>query len=91
MENDMSELRSVWQRFFGRRGSSSLNQRQQTVMRYIVGRMGEDVPLQEVLEEEYVRRNCSRADLERIISSPQFVEAARKHFGESFRSDDLRL
>jgi hypothetical protein len=87
----MSEQRSFWQRLFGGGRSSSLNQRQETALRYIVGRMGEDVPLQEVLEEEYVRRNCSRADLDRIINSPQFIEAARKHLGESFRSEDLRL
>ena len=88
----MSEQqRSFWQRLFGGGRSSSLNQRQETALRYIVGRMGEDVPLQEVLKEEYVRRNCSQADLERIISSPQFIEAARKQFGESLRSEDLRL
>jgi hypothetical protein len=90
-EIEMSEQRSFWQRLFGGRGGSSLNQRQERVLRYIIGRMGEDAPLQEVLEEEYVRRNCSQADLEQIISSPQFIEAARKRFGESFRSEDLRL
>ncbi len=87
----MSEQRSFWQRVFGRRGSSSLNQRQQKVLHYIIARMGEDTPLQEVLKEEYVRRNCSQAELERIISSPEFIEAARKNLGESFRSEDLRL
>jgi hypothetical protein len=87
----MSEQRSFWQRVFGRRGSSSLNQRQQKVLHYIIARMGEDAPLQEVLKEEYVRRNCSQAELERIISSPEFIEAARKNLGESFRSEDLRL
>jgi len=87
----MSEQRSFWQRLFSGGQRSSLNQRQETALRYIVGRMGEDIPLQEVLNEEYVRRNCSRADLDRIINSPQFIEAARKHFGERFRSEDLRL
>ncbi len=87
----MSEQRSFWQRVFGRRGSSSLNQRQQRVLHYIIARMGEGAPLQEVLREEYVRRNCSQAELERIISSPEFIEAARKNLGESFRSEDLRL
>jgi hypothetical protein len=88
---EMSEQRSFWQRIFGRRGSSSLNQRQERVLNYIIGRMGEDARLQEVLKEEFVRRYCSQAELERIISSPQFIEAARKHFGESFRSEELRL
>jgi hypothetical protein len=87
----MSEQRSFWQRIFGRRGSSSLNPRQQRVLHYIIDRMGVDAPLQEVLKEEFVRRNCSQAELERIISSPEFIEAARKNVGESFRSEDLRL
>ncbi len=87
----MGEQRSFWQRLFGGGRDSSLSQRQETTLHYIVGRMGEDVPLQEVLKEEYVRRNCSQADLERIINSPQFIEAARRHFGESYRSEDLRL
>jgi hypothetical protein len=58
---------------------------------YVIARIGEDALLQEVLKEEYVRRNCSQAKLDRIISSPQFIEAARKNLGESFRSEDLRF
>jgi hypothetical protein len=50
------------------------------------------VPLQEVLQEQYVRRHCSRAEVEQIISSPEFVEAARERLGESFReSEEFRL
>ncbi len=86
----MSEQRSVWQRFFGKRGSSSLNQRQQRVLRYIIERMGKDAPLQEVLKEEYVQRNCSRSELEQILRSPEFIGAAREQLGESFSSDEFK-
>ncbi len=89
----MSERRSFWQRLFGRTtGTSSLSQRQQKVLHYIIGRIDEDVPLQEVLQEQYVRRHCSRAEVEQIISTPEFVEAARERLGEAFReSEEFRL
>jgi carbamoylphosphate synthase large subunit len=86
----MSEQPSFWRRFFGRRGSSSLTQRQEKVLQYILQRMGQNVPLQEVLQEEYVRRNTSQAEVERIVASPEFIEAARLQMGESFRSDELK-
>ena len=87
----MTEQPSFWQRFFGRGGTSSLNQRQEKVLRYIVGRMKEGAPLQEVLQEEYVRRNTSRSELEQIVRSPELIGAAREQLGESFRSDEFKL
>ena len=87
----MGERRSFWQRFFGRTGTSSLSQRQKRVLLYIIGRMDENVPLQQALQEEYVRRTCSRAEVEQIISSPEFIGAARERLGESFRSDEFKL
>jgi hypothetical protein len=88
----MSEQqRSFWQRLFGRAGSSSLSARQQKVSDYILARMENDVPLKEVLREDYVRRNCSQAEVERIVSTPEFIETARERLGESFRSEEFRL
>lgn len=87
----MGEQRSFWQRLFGGGGSASLSQRQQKVLGYMIGRLDKDVPLQEVLKEDYVRRNCSQQEVEQIVSSPEFVQAARERLGESFRSEDLRL
>jgi hypothetical protein len=90
-ERAMEERRSFWQRFFGGRGGSSLSQRQQKVLEYIIQRIGQDVPLQEIVQEEYVRRNSSRAEVERIVASPEFIEAARRQLGDSFRSDEFKL
>ena len=88
----MSERRSFWQRLFGRTRTSSLSQRQQKVLHYIIGRIDDNVPFQEVLKEQYVRRHCSRAEVEQIISTPEFVEAARERLGEAFReSEEFRL
>jgi hypothetical protein len=87
----MSERPSFWQRLFGRTGSSSLSARQQKVSDYMISRMEDDVPLQEVIREDYVRRNCSQAEVEQIISTPEFIERARGRLGESFRSEEFRL
>ncbi len=88
----MSEQqRSFWQRLFGsRRTTSSLSQRQKSVLNYILRRINEETPLQEVLKEEYVRRNCSRSDIEQILSSPELIGAAREQLGESFRSGEFK-
>ena len=49
----MSGRPSFWQRLFGGAESSSLSQRQQKVMRYLIERMDKgDVPLQQTLQEE---------------------------------------
>ena len=87
------EQRSFWQRLLGGRGSggSSLSPRQQKVLGYMIGRLDKHVPLQEVLREDYVRRNCSHQEVEQIVSDPEFVRAARARLGESFRSEDLKL
>jgi hypothetical protein len=87
----MSERPSFWQRLFGRTGSSSLSPRQQKVSDYIISRMEDDVPLQEVIREDYVRRNCSNAEVEKIVSTPEFIETARQRLGESFKSEEFRL
>jgi hypothetical protein len=65
----MSERPSFWQRLFGGAASSSLSPRQQKVSDYIIGRMENDVPLQQVPREDYVRRKCSQAEVEQIVST----------------------
>ena len=87
----MTERQSLWRRLFDRTGESRLSARQEKVLQHIIQRINQDVPLQEVLKEEYVRRNTSRTELEEIISSPELIEAARERLGESFRSDEFKL
>ena len=53
--------------------------------------MENDVPLQQVLREDYARRNCSKAEVEQIVSSPEFIEIARVRLGESFGSEEFKL
>lgn len=87
----MGERRSFWQRLFGG-AEASLSQRQQKVMRYLIDRMDKgDVPLQQALQEDYVRRNLSGEEVRQIVSHPEFVQAARERLGESFRSDEFKI
>ena len=88
----MGERRSFWQRLFGGEDASSLSQRQQKVMRYLIDRMDKgEVPLQQALQEDYVRRNLSREEVRQIVSHPEFVQAARERLGESFRSEEFKI
>jgi hypothetical protein len=85
----MSERPSFWQRLFGRTGGSSFSARQQKVSDYILGCMENDVPLKQVIREDYVRRNCSQVEVEQIVSSPEFIEIARVRLGEAFRTEEF--
>jgi hypothetical protein len=88
----MGERRSFWQRIFGGADASSLSQRQRKVMRYLIDRMDKgDVPLQQALREDYVRRNLSREEVRQIVSHPEFVQAARERLGGSFRSEEFKI
>ena len=88
----MGERRSFWQRLFGGEDASSLSQRQQKVMRYLIERMDKGgAPLQEALQEDYVRRNLSRDEVRQIVGHPEFVQAARERLGDAFRSEEFRI
>lgn len=70
-------------------GGSGHTQREENVLRYVIHRVNHDAPLQEVMREEYVRRNCSRSEMERIVNAPELVHAAREHLWQTFRSGEL--
>ncbi len=78
--------KGFWARLFGIGKPSA---REQRVLEYIVHRVNEGSNLQEVLGEEYVRRNASRTEIEEIASNPQVVEAARESMEEEFKSGNL--
>lgn len=86
----MTENRSFWQRVFGRAKISPLSPRQERALQYVIGRIDQGVPLQDALQEEYVRRNCSRMEINQIAGSPEVVEAARRQMQESLGSQEFR-
>lgn len=87
---EIPENRTFWQRMFGRAKISPISPRQERVLRYVIGRIDKGVPLQDVLQEEYVRRNCSRMEINQIAGSPDVVEAARRQMQESLSSQEFK-
>jgi hypothetical protein len=63
--------------------------REERVVEYILHRLGEGASLQEIVGEEYVRRNSSPAEVEEITSRPELVQAAREHMERDFRSGQI--
>lgn len=82
----MSEQkRSFWARIFGS-GESAQEQR---ALEYIVHRINEDGRLEDIVEEEYVRRTLSPEQIDDIVSNPRIVEAAHERMHEAFNSGEL--
>jgi hypothetical protein len=81
----MSEKRkrSFWDRLLGR---AYYSPREEKVMEYIIHRLGEGASLQEIVGEEYVRRNASPVEVEEICSKPELVQTAREHMEQDFSS-----
>jgi hypothetical protein len=84
--SEEKENRSFWDRLFSIEYHSA---REERVMEYIIHRLGDGAGLQEILQEEYVRRNASPAEVDEICSSPRLVEAARERMEEDFESEEL--
>ncbi len=84
----MSEERQgFWDRiFFGNRDGSD---RERKVREYIIHRVGDGAHLREVLQEEYVRRNASPQEVERILENPELIEAAHEQLRNDFSSGEL--
>lgn len=80
------EKKGFWARLFGSQGPSV---REQRVLEYVVHRLNEGANLQDVADEEYVRRNASQNQIDEILSNPKTVEAARERMQEEFSSGDF--
>jgi len=78
--------RSFWDRLLGRPEHSP---REERIIEYIIHRLGEGASLQVVIEEEYVRRNASPAEIEEICARPELVQAAREHMEQDFSSGEI--
>jgi hypothetical protein len=83
----MTKEQSFFEQFF--LSSPNRAEREEKVLQYIIHRMNEDVPLHDVLQEEYVQRNCSQVEIDEITANPELVHAAREHMEQSFGSGEL--
>ncbi len=84
--SEQGERRSFWKRLFGGSRNSA---REEKVLRYIIHRVEEGAKLQEVVQENYVRRNATSDEVKEICSNPRLVAAARQSLGRDFSSGDL--
>jgi len=64
-------------------------EREEKVLRYIVHRLDEEARLRDVLQEPYVRRNCTQEMVDEIIRNPELVHACREHMERVFGSGEL--
>ncbi len=83
----MAKARSLWGQLF--LSSPAEVEHEEKVLHYIIHRIDEDADLHEVLQEPYVRRNCSQAEVDAIASSADLVHACREHLEQTFRSGEL--
>lgn len=70
-------------------GDGHGSERQGKVLRYIVHRLGDGARLQDVVEEEYVRRNATRDEVDQIIMNPELIHSSREHLEKAFASGEL--
>ena len=85
----MPEQRPFWEQLMFGREHGPRAEREEKVLRYIVHRLAEEAHLRDVLQEPYVRRNCTQEEIDEIIRNPELVHACREHTEEFFHSGEL--
>ncbi|HZC83543.1 MAG TPA: hypothetical protein VE194_03875 [Rubrobacter sp.] len=86
--SEESKQQYFWDRLFTLEYHSV---REERVVEYIIHRLGEGASLQEILREEYVRRNASPVEVDEICSRPELVQAARERMEKDFSSGEIDL
>lgn len=80
------EGKPLWKRLFDDPGGQ---EREEKVLQYIAHRLHSGARLDEAVEEDYVRRNLSRARVGEVVSNPELVRAVREHMKSAFESGRL--
>lgn len=66
-----------------------MSEREEKVLEYVIHRMGGGARLEEVVDEEYVRRNLTRDEIEKVTGDPRLVHAVRDRMEAEFESGVL--
>ena len=85
----MPEQRPFLERIMFGRQHGPRAEREEKVLHYIIHRVNEDADLRDVLQEPYVRRNCSQVEIDEIIMNPELVHHCREHLEHVFVSGEL--
>jgi hypothetical protein len=83
------EQRPYWERMVFGTGHGFRAEREEKVLRYINHRIDADADLRDVLQEPYVRRNCSQDEIDEILRNPELVHHCREHLAHVFASGEL--
>jgi hypothetical protein len=84
--SEESKQRSFWDRMLSIEYHSA---REERLIEYIAHRLHDGVSLQEILQEEYVRRNASPVEIEEICAKPELIQTTRERMEQDFRSEEL--
>jgi hypothetical protein len=84
--SEESKQKTFWDRLFRLDYHSA---REERVVEYIIHRLGEGASLQDILREEYVRRNATPVEVDEICSRPELVQAARERMKQDFSSGEI--
>ena len=87
----MEERRPFWERAWARLfgDGSRRPARIERVIEYVAHRLDQGAHLEEVMQEEYVRRQTSPHEVEQVVSEPRIVEAARGRMHREFGSKEM--
>ena len=85
----MPEQQPFWERLMFGRERGPRAEREEKVLQYIIHRVDADAELHDVLQESYVRRNCSQEEIGEIIMNPELVHHCREHLEHVFGSGEL--
>jgi len=85
----MPEQQPFWERLMFGREHGPRAEREEKVLQYIIHRVDADANLHDVLQESYVRRNCSQEEIDEIIMNPELVHHCREHLEHVFASEAL--
>jgi nucleotide-binding universal stress UspA family protein len=81
------DKRSFWDMLFGPYPS----EREEKVLEYIIHRLGDGADLEDIVQEQYVRRHASPDEIEDILDNPRLVEGARKKMEKDFEEPNRAL
>lgn len=86
----MTERQTFWERVLVGTGDFPGTERKRKVLDYVVYRIREGADLHEVLGEDYVRRNCTQAEIDGMVGrGPDLAHAAREGMERAFGSGEL--
>lgn len=86
-EKKRSLWERAWIRMFG--DGSRRSVRMEKVISYVAHRLEDGAHLEDVIQEEYVRRQTSPGELEQILDDRRIVEAARRRMHREFGSEEM--